>query len=147
MKSGKRSKEEAFLTERLLFEILAYLRASAASTMNPRAEQILNDYRKAVVYKNLDGKRSQLKVSELTGVPQQTISRYAKEFVRAGLASPPSEFYPNYRALFTLEEIGINLVELKRKEAKQKKVEAHPEASNKLNNQGVLECNKRNQES
>lgn len=134
MRSDKRSKEERLSTERLLFEILAYLRASAASTMKPRAEQILNDYRKAIVYKSLNGNRSQPKVSKLTGVPQPTISRYAKEFVRARLASPPSEFYPNYRALFTLDEVGINLGELKRKEAKQKKVEAHLEANNRPDN-------------
>ncbi|MBA7601305.1 hypothetical protein ES703_08374 [subsurface metagenome] len=107
--------DEISTAERLLFEIATYLRASAASATKSRAHEVLDDHGKAMVYKNLDGSRAQAKVAEAAGVSQATVSRYSQDFVEAGLATPPSKFYPNYRALFTLEELGIDISELKKR--------------------------------
>ena len=121
--------DEAEITavEKLLFEILTYLRASAASATKSRAHEVLDDYSKAMVYKHLDGSKAQAKVAEAAGVSQATVSRYAQDFVEAGLATPPSKFYTNYRALFTLEELGIDSGALKKRE--QTKAKKPPPAA------------------
>jgi len=116
------NEQEISQNERLLFEISTYLRISAASAARTGACQVIDTYRKAIVYRNLDGTKTQAKLAGLAGVSQRMISNYVQEFVGAGLATPPSKFYPNYRALFTLEELGINISELKKpEEAKVKK--------------------------
>lgn len=119
--------DEITSAERLLFEIVTYLRASAASATKSRAHEVLDDYGKAMVYKNLDGSKPQATVAKASGVSQPTVSRYAQDFVEAGLATPPSKFYQNYKALFTLEELGIDIGQLKKKE--QTRVKKRPPAT------------------
>lgn len=108
--------------EQLLFEIATYLRASAASVLKEKASQAIDTYRKAITYKNLDGYTNQAKIANTLGVTRQSISNYVQDFVEAGLAMQPSKFYSNNKALFTLEELGIDINKLKKQErAKGKK--------------------------
>jgi len=102
-------------TERLLNDIRAYLRISAASASRATAKSVLDTYEKALVYSKLDGKITQIKIQTDTKVPQPTISIWLAGFVQAGMASPPDQYNPSHKALFTLQELGIDLETLKKR--------------------------------
>jgi hypothetical protein len=106
-------------TDSILNEIRIYLRISAAQIMKPIATQTLDSYEKALVFSKLDGTLLQTKIEAETKVPQTTINRWLNLFVSAGLVTPPNEFSPGYKALFTLQELGINLSELKKRPSKK----------------------------
>jgi len=89
---------------------------SAAAASRPIASKVIDTQEKAIVYSKLDGKTSQQKISDVTKVAQKTISNWDEEFVRAGLAMPPDEYYPSHRALFSLAELDINVSVLKKRE-------------------------------
>lgn len=105
-------------TDRILNDIRAYLRITAAAASKSVAAKVIDMQEKAQVYEKLNGETSQQKIETETGVPQQTISRWTDEFVEAGLASAPNEYCKNCRALFTLRELGINISELKKRKKK-----------------------------
>jgi hypothetical protein len=83
---------------------------------------LLDTQEKALVYSKMDGNTPQLKIESATGVIQPTISRWADDFVAAGMASPPNEYYPAHRALFSLSERGISISALKKRNQKGKAV-------------------------
>lgn len=105
-------------TNRILSDIRAYIRISAASTLRVSASGIIDIYEKALVYRMLDGKTSQAKIEQTTGVPDSTTGHWLEAFVQGKLASPPDEYNPSHKALFTLEELGIELSALKRRSKK-----------------------------
>jgi hypothetical protein len=96
-------------TDRILNDIRSYLRISAAASSKSIAAEVIDTLEKALVYGKMDGKTSQEKIGSSAGIPQTTVSRWVDDFVRAGLAVPPNEYYSSHRALFTLEELGIDL--------------------------------------
>ena len=110
-------------TDRILNDIRAYLRITAAFSSKAAATRVIDTQEKAQVYEKLTGEISQLKIKMDTGVPKQTISRWVDEFVKEGLASPPNEYCSNYRALFNLRELGINMSELKKRKKAQAKIQ------------------------
>jgi hypothetical protein len=116
-------------TNKMLYDILVYLRISAASASKSVAAKILENHEKATVYSKLDGKTSQQKIADSTGVPQRTISEWLNLFVESGLASEPNEFYPSHKALFTLREVGIDMASLKRRKGKPPKPAVISDAS------------------
>src|SRR5437879_12832865 len=95
-------------TERLLSEILQYVRATAVSSVRPQARSVIDSGRKAKVYAAMTGDKSQPEIASTTGVPQPTISRYQRDFFVAGIATPPDKSHRNPRALFTLDELGLS---------------------------------------
>jgi len=102
-------------SDKLLNDIRAYLRISAAAASRLVARATLDIYEKALVYSRLDGKTSQSRIETETKIPQATISVWLAGFVQAGLASPPDQYNPSHRALFTLQELGIELGVLKKR--------------------------------
>jgi len=106
-------------TDKLLNDIKTYLRISAAAVSKVVASKVIDAQQKAIVYEKLDGETSQNKIESQTGVPQKTISNWLIEFVEAGLVSSPNEYCKNYKALFTLRELGISLSELKQRKKRQ----------------------------
>lgn len=108
-------------TNRILSDIRAYLRISAAAASGASASKIFDNYEKAWVYGKLDGKNSQIKIKQITQVPQKTISNWVELFVQARLASPPDEYNPSHRAMFTLRELGIDVDTLKKRDKKRTK--------------------------
>ena len=102
-------------TDKILNDIRAYLRITAAAASKSVATKVIDIQEKARVYEKLNGEMSQQKIETETGVPQQTISRWTDEFVDAGLASLPNEYCKNYKALFTLRELGISISGLKKR--------------------------------
>lgn len=102
-------------TDVILNDIRAYLRISAAAAARPVAAKTLDLQEKALAYSKMDGKTPQSKIESTTGIPQQTISRWADEFVSAGLASAPNEYVTAHRALFSLNELGIDVSALKKR--------------------------------
>jgi transposase len=102
-------------TEKLLNDIIAYLRISAAATKRAVAKNTLDTYEKALVYNKLDGKTSQAKLEADTKVPKTTIADWLAGYVQAGLASPPNQYNPSHKALFTLQELEIELGMLKKR--------------------------------
>src|SRR5437899_475994 len=102
-------------SDAILSDIRAYIRISAAAALRGSAVLVLDSVEKASVYSGLDGYASQLKIQELTGVPQGTISRWIADFTLAGIVAPPDEVYKTARALFTLQELGIDMTTLKRR--------------------------------
>ncbi len=111
-------------TELLLGDIRNYLRIMAATAKQSMAKQVLDIYEKALLFSKLDGNTPQLKLQELTNVPQATISVWMGKFTEAGIVTPPSEANRNYRALFTLQELGINIGTLKKRGSSERVVEA-----------------------
>lgn len=110
-------------TERLLDDIRAYLRISAAVASRAAAKTLLDTYEKASVYGKLDGKTSQTKIEADTKVPQTTISVWLGAFMQGGLVSPPNQYNSSYRALFTLQELGIELDTLKKRARASKTIQ------------------------
>jgi len=102
-------------TEKLLNDIKAYLRISAAVASRTTAKSVFDTYDKALVYTKLDGKTGRMKIENDTKVPEGTIKNWAAAFVQAGLAAPPDQYNPSHKALFTLQELGIELEMLKRR--------------------------------
>lgn len=109
-------------TEGLLNEIKTYLRISAAADSRATAKSIIDGYEKAIVYSKLDGKISQTKLEAETKIPQQTISKWLAGFVQAGLVAPPDKYNPSHKALFTLQELAIDLGTFKKREKPSKVV-------------------------
>ncbi len=104
-------------TERLLGEILQYVRATAVSSVRPLARSVIDSDRKAKAYAAMTGDRSQAEIAAATGVPQPTISRYQRDFLVAGLVTPADKSHRNPRALFTLDELGLSDLLQEQKEA------------------------------
>ncbi len=102
-------------SDKILNDIRAYLRVTAAAASRPNAAKVIDSSEKADIYARLDGITSQAKLEQTTGVPNQTLSRWLFEFVQEGIASTPNEFYKGYRALFSLQELGINSSSLKKR--------------------------------
>lgn len=102
-------------TDRILNDIRAYLRVSAAAASRQNAAQVIDSAEKAGVYAKLDGDTSQAKLEQVMGIANQTLSRWLAEFVQEGLSSPPNQFYKCHKALYTLQELGINQVLLKKR--------------------------------
>jgi len=102
-------------TDKILNDIRSYLRIAASASARPTAAKVMETQEKALVYSKMDGKISQQKISDLTGVPQKTVSNWADEFVEARLAMPPDEYHSSHRALFSLAELGIDLSVLKKR--------------------------------
>lgn len=101
-------------TDKTLNDILSYLRITAAATSKSIAAKVLDTKEKALVYSKMDGMTPQKKIESITGVPDSTIFDWFKIFVEAGLAAPPNKYYPSSRALFSLNELGINVSSLKK---------------------------------
>jgi DNA-binding transcriptional ArsR family regulator len=108
--------------ERILNDIRAYLRISAVATLKMVATDILNTYEKALVHSKLDGKTTQEKIEADTKISQATISRWLAEFVQAGLVSQPDRFNSCHKALFTLQELGIDMGTLKKRAKTSKQI-------------------------
>src|SRR2546427_5745835 len=95
-------------TERLLGDILQYVRASAVGSVRPVARSTIDSERKAKVYALMTGDKSQPDIASVTAVAQQTVSRFQRDFLASGLAAPPDKSHRYPRALFTLEELGLS---------------------------------------
>jgi hypothetical protein len=102
-------------TEALLGDIRGYLKIMAAIALRPMAGRVLDTYEKALLFSKLDGNTPQLKLQELTKVPQPTISIWMGKFMEAGIVCPPNDIYRNYRAMFTLQELGISIATLRKR--------------------------------
>jgi len=94
-------------TERLLYDILQYVRASAVTAVRVSARSIISTQRKAKVYAEMTGEKTLQEIATMTGIPRETIRRYQVDFLTSGLASPPSRFQRSPRALFSVEELGV----------------------------------------
>lgn len=105
-------------TETLLSDIRAYLRSMAVSAVKPNAGRYIDSYEKAVVYEKLDGDITQVSLEQFTRIPQSTMSPWFTKFTEGGLAAPPDETHRGYRALFTLQELGIDKSNLKKRPSK-----------------------------
>jgi hypothetical protein len=109
--------------DRLLIELHAFARLTAATLANTRAKKVIDDYQKALVYTTLDGEKSDYQISDITGVPRRTVTDWVKGFVKNNLAIGLGEAGKKERlerALFTLEELDIDLNLLKKEWEKKK---------------------------
>jgi hypothetical protein len=111
-------------TKRLLGDIRTYLRITAAATSKQIAMRVLDSFEKALVYSKMDGNTSSYKIQEATSVPNRTVLDWADEFVRSGLASSPDGFYSSHRALFSLNELSIDISTLKKRRKSQQSTES-----------------------
>lgn len=102
--------------------VLGYLRVMASVAVRPLAEEILDTYEKALLFSRLDGNTPQLKLQEMTKIPQATISRWVNEFTDAGIVAPPGKAFRNHQARFTLGELRVNIAGLKKKGGSESEV-------------------------
>ncbi len=124
-------------TDKILNDIRTYLRISAAAAAKSVAKVVIDTLEKAQVYEKLAEGKSQQKIEAETGIAQTTVSGWISKFVEAGLVSPPNDYLKAYKALFTLRELGINPLELKRKKKEQTGVAASkPDTSSKGKEEG-----------
>ena len=108
--------EDVSESDRILNDIRAYVRINAVQSFKSAAVGVIDSYEKAVVYEMLSqGKVTQTKIEQTTGVSQSTLSGWLGSFVKAGLCSEPNKFYEGYKALFTLQELGIDPSILKKR--------------------------------
>jgi DNA-binding transcriptional ArsR family regulator len=112
----------------VLSELRTYSRIMAACAMSQRARAVIDTYKKAQTYANLDGSKSDKEKSEIVSVPRRTVSSWVEEFVRHGLVEKKGY---GEKTLFTLEELGIQLNELKKAEKSTRRRLAASEASKK----------------
>jgi len=91
----------------------------AAAALRPTVIRVLDTYEKALLFSKLDGNTPQLKLQDLTKIPQPTISQWLTRFAEAGIVSLPNELYRNHRAMFTLQELGINIATLRKRSPSQ----------------------------
>lgn len=110
-------------TNRLLYQILLYTRAQAVATARQSALAVVDSPRKAQVYSLMDGTRSQKQIVEIVKAPQATVSRHMISFFKAGLAVPAGEHYSGPKALFTLDELGIDEGQLSKKATQTEETE------------------------
>jgi hypothetical protein len=115
----------------ILTDIRSYLRTTAAASSRSAAQRVIDSQEKAVAYSKMDGKTSTYAIADATGVPPRTVANWAEDFVHAGLTSPPGELFPSHRALFSLNELSVNLTILK---ARKKKKETPSSSSSQLQN-------------
>lgn len=101
-------------TNRLLYEILLYSRAQAIAAVRPNAKAILNTPQKCLVYSLMDGKHTQKQIVDETKIPQATVSSWMISFLKSGIAVPANDYYDGSKALFTLDELGIEPSTLKK---------------------------------
>jgi hypothetical protein len=97
-------------------DIQRYIRIVAISSISDRAKKVINTYKKAEVYRALDGNTPDEKMHAMTKGPTRTVTFWVQEFVTHGLAAKVGRLE---KALFTLEELGIDASSLKREGAKQ----------------------------
>ena len=108
--------EGASESDRILNDIRTYMRINAVQSFKSVAVDVIDSYEKAVVYQMLSqGNVTQAKIEQTTGVSQSTLSGWFGSFVTAGLCSEPNQFYEGYKALFTLQELGIDSSALKKR--------------------------------
>lgn len=105
----------------LLVDLVAYARVIAASAVTERAQGLIDSYEKAQAYVHLDGEKTDTDISRQIKVPRRTVTDWVSKFVSHGLAVRRGR---SERALFTLEELGINVGALKRKRKKKPKEKA-----------------------
>lgn len=101
-----------------LNSIASYLRIIAANAVRPKAGQVLDKYEKAVAYSKMDGNTSQMKIATSLGVPQRTVANWADDFLHYHLVQAPSDYNSSHKALFTLEELGVDVAGLKKQYVK-----------------------------
>lgn len=106
-------------TNRILNDIRAYIRLSAAASAKISAPNFIDTYEKGLIYSKLDGQITQVKLEKSTKIPQSTINRWLDSFLQGRLVAPPDEFCPGYRALFTLQELEIKSDNLKKRAKKE----------------------------
>ncbi|MCL5989176.1 MAG: hypothetical protein M1166_02460 [Candidatus Thermoplasmatota archaeon] len=123
----------------LMSDIRSYLRISAANSSREVAMKLLTNYEKALVYSKMDGKTSTYKIYEETGVPQRTVATWADDFVRRGLATGPNEIFSSHRALFTLNELLIDISSLKKREKTMKQSKVSNEVGSEVYNQRITD--------
>lgn len=99
----------------VLVEMRAYLRITAAVSLRSVAERVIDTQEKAIVFSKMDGKTSTYVIAEATSIPPRTVANWGEEFVKAGLASPPNEFFPSHRALFSLTELSVDMSLLRKR--------------------------------
>ena len=101
--------------EDTLYNIAAYLRIIAAGAVKSRAGDVLDKWEKAMAYSKLDGSTSQMKIATSLNVPPRTVANWSDEFVRYNLVAAPSKYNSSHKALFSLDELGIDVASLKKK--------------------------------
>ncbi len=102
-------------TDRILNDVRDYVRISAVQAVKPIAIKVIDSYEKAQVYGALDGSTLLKKIQEMTKIADSTISDWLAIFVRSQLCTQPNEFYKSHRALFSLQELGIDSSVLKKR--------------------------------
>lgn len=123
--------DEIELREEALYNIASYLRIIAAGAVKSRAGDVLNKWEKAMAYSKLDGSTSQMKIATSLSVPARTVANWSDEFLQYNLVAAPSKYNSSHKALFSLDELGIDIASLKKKY--QKPVTEPTEASGDIN--------------
>lgn len=114
--------------EEIVYNMTAYLRIIAADSVKQMASEVIDKWEKAMAYSKMDGNTSQAKIASVMGVPAKTISNWADDFVRYHLVLLPSKYNISHKALFSLEELGVEVSNLK-KQYQSKKADTAAETS------------------
>lgn len=125
MKGEKNAARSDGEIREMVAELVAYVRVIAASKASEKAQSLIDIHEKAKAYTLMDGKRTDTDIAKSIHVPRRTVTEWEGKFVASGLAVRVGR---SQRALFTLEDLGINLRSLKKKYKKGKSEEPASEA-------------------
>ena len=106
--------EETSKNDEQFYNLTAYLRIIAATSVRGNAAEVIDTWEKAIVYSKMDGSTSQMKIASNLGISQRTVAFWADVFVRHHLALAPSKYNSSHKGLFSLEELGIAADKLKK---------------------------------
>ena len=103
---------------RLMAENLTYVRSMAAMAAKSTAKIAIDTYEKARVYSMLNGEKTHYGISDDLKIPRETVRNWVGSFLGNGLAAVPNTYSKSNKALYTLDELGINLDSLRSKSKK-----------------------------
>jgi hypothetical protein len=107
----------------ILIEMLKWIKVTSIPHVKKLLMELLSSDEEKVAYHYSDGRASQ-EVSQLAGVSYVTITKWWKNWIRAGIAEAISvKGGERARRIFSLEEFGIEVPQIKSVEVKKKEAE------------------------
>jgi len=122
-------------TKEKTIELLEELVKWTKVTSIPKVKEVLNELVKSpeekIAYNSSDGERTTREVAEIAKTNKDTVSRFWRKWIRAGIAEPFSTKGGNRaKSLFSLEDFGIDVPELSKASNENSTIDHKTEADN-----------------
>ncbi|MCP8309409.1 MAG: helix-turn-helix domain-containing protein [archaeon] len=109
---------------KLLEEILKWIRFSGMQQVKSVLLSLLDSETKRIIYHLSDGEKSSGDIGKMSGVSDQTVRNYWRDWFTKGIVEPKSvKGGTRYKKVFSLEDFGIEVPPLKEAEKVEKPTE------------------------